>query len=99
MGKFIPKEILTPFIASYENEDVWQIHSGDSWLTVFLHKESQIEANEDLPKYGELKEGYLKLVHQFLDPPASEIDQINLSFNSKENFERKFNGNWYDYYH
>jgi hypothetical protein len=99
MGKYIPNEILTSFTKFYEKEDVWQIHSGDSWLTVFLYKESQIEQNQDLPKYIEMKEGYLKLVKKYLDPPVSEIDEIQLSFDSKENFENKYQGNWYDYYH
>jgi|GEM_PF-5378152 len=99
MRKYIPDEILKAFTTSYEKEDIWQIHSGDSWLTVFLFYESQIEQNQDLPKYHEMKEGYLKLVKKYLDPPASEIDEIQLSFDSKENFEKKYGGNWYDYYH
>jgi hypothetical protein len=99
MSKYIPTEILKTFTSFYEKDDVWQIHSGHSWLTVFLFKESQIQQNEDLPKYAELKAGYLRLVKKYLDPPYSEIDKISLSFDSKENFEKKYNGNWYDYYH
>ena len=99
MSKFIPGEIMDAFNSSYTKEDVWQIHSGHSWLTVFLFKENQIEENRDLPKYVEMKALYLKLVNKYLDPPYSEIDKIHLSFDSKENFEAKFGGNWYDYYH
>ncbi|MES2061623.1 MAG: hypothetical protein V4456_06860 [Bacteroidota bacterium] len=99
MSKYIPDEILKAFTTSYENEDVWQIHSDNNWLTVFLYKESQIEPNQNLPKYLEMKEGYLKLIRKYLDPPASEIKEIALYFDSKENFEKKYGGNWYDYYH
>jgi hypothetical protein len=99
MSKFIPREIMEAFNSSYTKEDVWQVHSGHSWLTVFLFKESQIEENRDLPKYAEMKAGYLELVNKYLDPPDSEIDKINLSFDSEENFDKKYGGNWYDYYH
>jgi len=96
MDKYIPNEILKSFTDSYEKEDVWQIHSGNYWLTIFLYKENQIEYNRNLPKYLKIKAGYLELVNKYLDP---DIKEISLSFDSKENFEKIYKGNWYDYYH
>ncbi|WP_259066681.1 hypothetical protein HDF24_21615 [Mucilaginibacter sp. X4EP1] len=96
VDKYIPKEILDSFTSLYQNEDIWQIHSGNYWLTIFLYKENQIEFNKDLPKYNEIKKGYLELVNKYLDP---EIKEIYLTFDSKESFEIKYGGNWYDYYH
>ena len=96
MATYIPDKILKSFTASYENEDVWQIHSGNYWLTIFLYKVNQIESNKDLPKYNDIKQGYLELVNKYLNP---EIKEIHLTFDSKENFENKYNANWYDYYH
>jgi len=94
--EYIPNDVLKAFTSFYEKDDIWQIHSGNYWLTVFLYKESQIETNKDLPKYNEIKAGYLDLVHKYLDPT---IKEIRLYFDSKDTFENKFNGNWYDYYH
>ena len=96
MEKYIPNDVVEVLTNFYEKEDVWQIHSGDYWLVIFLYKDSQIEHNQNLPKYLELKEKYLELVHLYLNPTVKEI---YLSFNSKENFEKKYGGNWYDYYH
>jgi len=96
MSEYIPNEILKSFTSSYENEDIWEIHSGNYWLTVFLYKDNQIETNKDLQKYNEIKKGYLKLVNKYLDPA---IKEIHLTFDSKENFGKKYGSNWYDYYH
>ena len=99
MAKYIPDEILKAFTSSYEKGDVWQIHSGDRWLTVFLFSEGQIQSNKGLPIYQQLKMEYFKLVDQYLDLHLVGINDINLYFDSKENFENKYQGNWYNYYH
>ncbi|OCX50750.1 hypothetical protein BEL04_18620 [Mucilaginibacter sp. PPCGB 2223] len=96
MFDYIPDDILKSFTTFYEKEDIWQIHSGDYWLTIFLYKEDQIGSNKDLPKYNDIKKGYLELVNKYLNPV---IKEIHLTFDSKENFEKKFGGSWYDYYH
>ncbi|MES1219096.1 MAG: hypothetical protein ABUT20_26560 [Bacteroidota bacterium] len=94
--KYIPADILDTFTTSYEKEDVWKIHSGDYWLMIFLYTDKQIDSNKDLPKYNEIKKGYLELVKKFLDPTVREI---HLTFDSKENFDKKYDGNWEHYYH
>jgi hypothetical protein len=99
MAKYIPDEVLKPFLHSYEKDDIWQVHSGDRWLTVFLYTDSQIKASKDLPIYQQMKEEYYKLVDKYLDFRLSDASDINLYFDSKENFEKKYQGNWYNYYH
>lgn len=100
MAKYIPKEALDAFFAKYQKDDVWQIHQGgDALLNVFLYKEDEIEVNRPLIKYVAMREDYLKLVKEHLDSPSSEITEVALIFDSKENFEQKYNGNWYEYYH
>ena len=94
--EYIPDDILKSFTSFYEKDDIWQIHSGNYWLVIFLYKENQIEPNKDLPKYSEIKKGYLKLVNKYL---SAEIKEIHLTFDSKENFENKYGGNFYNYYH
>jgi len=99
MAKYIPNEILKPFLHSYQNGDVWQVHCGDTWVTVWLYLNSQIEHNKDLPIYKNMKEEYYRLVDKYLDLNISNSNDINLSFDSKENFENKYKGDWYIYYH
>lgn len=98
MAKYIPDEILKPFLNSYENGDVWQVHSGDRWLTVWLHSNEQIETNKDLPIYQKMKEQYFKLVDEYLDLKLHSSNDINLYFESKENFDTKYRGSWQFYY-
>ena len=98
MARYIPNEILKPFMQSYEKGDVWQVHTGDRWITLFLYLDSQIEANRSMPIYQQMLEEYFELVDKYLDLHLSGPSDINLHFDSKENFENKFQGNWYNYY-
>ena len=96
--KYIPDDILKPFLRSYENADVWQVHSGDRWLTVWLYSNRQIEDHKNLPIYKKMKEEYYKLVDKYLDLDLSNANDINLYFESKENFETKYRSSWQFYY-
>lgn len=99
MAKYIPNEILLPFMKSYEKGDVWKIHQGDKWLTVFLYFDSQIEDNKHLTIFQQMRDEYFKLADKYLDMHLSSETDITIYFDSKENFEKKYQGNWYDYYH
>jgi hypothetical protein len=100
MPEFIPTDILKEFLTSFENEDVWQVHqSGKKSLTVFFYKDSQIAPNRNLPVFDQMKDGYLKLANQYLDLNLLGTNDIIIHFDSKENFETKYEANWYDYYH
>lgn len=96
MAKYIPDEKLKEFQKRYENGDVWQVHTGDTWLTVFLYKNEQIARNKGLPVYDQMIEDYASLVHTYLDLPKTS--SISLEFDSKENFETKYRGSWQFYY-
>jgi len=90
----IPYEILDAFTSTYEHGEIWKIHSHNDKLIVFLYTEKQIN-NQNLLKYSELKEDYLILLHDYLNPFT---ENVQLKFDSKENFETKYDGNWLEYY-
>ena len=98
MPKYIPDEILKPFLHSYTKGDVWQVHAGDRWLTVWLYTNKQIEENKHLPLYQQMKEAYCVLVKKHLDLHIDSADDIGLGFESKENFETKYRSSWPFYY-
>ena len=98
MAKYIPEEILKTFLHSYEKGDVWQVHSGDRWLTIWLYTNNQIDDNKNLPIYQKMKEEYFKLVDKYLDLKISNFNDISLDFESKENFDTKFRSSWQFYY-
>lgn len=98
MKKFIPDEVLKRFLHSYENGDVWKVHCGDRWLTVWFYTNNQIILNENLAVYRGMKEEYYKLVNKYLDLKISSSNDINLNFESKENFDTIYRGSWQLYY-
>ncbi|MFN8283323.1 MAG: hypothetical protein U0U67_08925 [Chitinophagales bacterium] len=100
MAKYIPNDLLEKFLKSYENDDIWQVHQLNSiWLIVFLYYDKQIDENKNLPIYQQMKNEYFELVKKYLDDAPENANQINIQFDSKEKFDSKYNGDWYDYYH
>ena len=98
--KHIPSDILETFLNSYKKGDIWQVHQlNDKWLIVFLFRDEQIALNKNLPIYQTMKDEYFKLVKQYLNVGISSSEDISIQFDSKENFESKYDGNWYYYYH
>ena len=98
MSKYIPGDILKSFLHSYEKGDVWQVHSGDRWLTVWFYTNNQIDDNRNLSIYKKMKDEYFKLVNKYLDLKISNSNDINLNFESKENFDNKYRSSWEFYY-
>jgi hypothetical protein len=99
-NKYIPGDILKSFLTSFEKGDIWQIHQlNEKRLIVFLFREDQIEANKSLPIYQAMKDEYFKLVIQYLNVKFLRSEEISIQFDSKENFDQKYQGNWYFYYH
>jgi hypothetical protein len=98
MPKYIPSDLLNDFQKKFTGGDIWQIHTGDTWLIVFLYRNDQIEQNKDLPVYGTIKQEYTKLAQEYLDLSERQLQEIKLEFDSKENFETKYRGSWQFYY-
>jgi hypothetical protein len=67
-------------------------------LTVWLYSNEQIEIKKDLPIYQKMREEYFKLVDKYLDLKLSSFKDINLYFESKENFDTKYMSSWEFYY-
>ena len=99
-NKFIPGDILKSFLTSFEKGDIWQVHQlNEKRLIVFLFRDEQIELNRGLTIYQSMKNEYFKLVKQYLNTKLKSPDEISILFDSKENFDKKCEGNWYHYYH
>ena len=97
--KYIPSAILKTFLSSFEKGDIWQVHQrNERWLLVFLFPDDQMELDKRLPIYQERKDEYFKLVKHYLNVGFSSSADISIQFDSKENFESKYQGNWYFYY-
>ena len=100
MAKYIPKVVLEKSFKSFKRGDIWQVHQlTDKRLIVFLYFDRQIDSNKALPVYETMKDEYFRLVKQYLDTKVLSPNDISILFDSKENFENKYEGNWYHYYH
>ena len=98
MERFIPEEILKSFQNKYETGDVWQVHTGHTWLAIFLYSNDQIEKNKSLPVYEQMRKEYFDLTVKYLDITPNRPHSITVYFDSKENFETKYRGSGLFYY-
>lgn len=98
-NKYIPSEILKNFLTSFEKGDIWQVHQlNEKRLIVFLFRNDQIESNKYLPIFQEMKDQYFNLVIRYLSINYLSSADISIQFDSKENFENKYQSNWHFYY-
>jgi hypothetical protein len=98
MARYIPDDIMKEFQRKYETGDIWQVHTGDTWLTFFLYSNDQIEHNKTLPIYEQIRNEYFDLLVKYRYNLVCQADDITIYFDSKENFETKYRGNWQFYY-
>jgi hypothetical protein len=84
MPKYIPSDLLNDFQKKFTGGDIWQIHTGDTWLIVFLYRNDQIEQNKDLPVYGTIKQEYTKLAQEYLDLSENNFKKLNWNLTVKK---------------
>jgi hypothetical protein len=94
----LSKQKIAELIKKYKKDNVWEIHMNSFYITIFVEKENQIEKNRINPIFEKIKEEYFEIVKEKDEFGLFKKEYINLAFDSKENFEKNYEGNWYYYY-
>ena len=92
------KEKIDELIKKYKKDNVWEIQMSSFYITIFLEKENQIEENRQKPLFEKLKDEYFEIVKEKDEFGLFKKELINLAFDSKENFDKNYEGNWFYYY-
>jgi hypothetical protein len=92
------KEKIDELIKKYKKDNVWEIHLSSFYITIFLEKENQIEESRQKPLFEKLKDEYFEIVKEKDEFGLFKKELINLAFDSKENFDKNYEGNWFYYY-
>jgi hypothetical protein len=92
------KEKIDELLKKYKKNNVWEIHMSSFYITIFLEKENQIEESRQNPLFKKLKEEYFEIVKEKDEFGLFKKEIINLTFDSKENFDKNYDSSWFYYY-
>jgi hypothetical protein len=81
-----------------ENDQIWEIHMTSNYITLFFETEMQIYENSRNISFEKMKTEYYEMIKEADEFNLIKIENINLSFDSKENFDKNYESNWYYYY-
>ncbi|MBR9861775.1 hypothetical protein GYB22_13735 [bacterium] len=92
----ISRDSYNKFYKKYKTEFIWDIHQSGSGLIIFFYKKEDIEKLKNHKIILEIEEEYYKLIKPYDE--FNYIRKTSLYFDSKEKFEKSYNGNWMNYY-
>ncbi|MBZ5857402.1 hypothetical protein [Flavihumibacter profundi] len=94
----IKKEQIDDFINSFHNPDIWTISIGFTIPTFFMYTDAKVK-EYDKPEIKQMwADRYHGLVKQFDEFNYFKRDEIQVLIDSKENFDKNYQSNWYYYY-
>lgn len=96
--KYIPIEAWNDFANQYVSDDLCDIAQGLVTTLIILIPEAQMDGFRNSPKYEKLRADYYNLVRQYTDEKISKPDSIAIHIESKEVFDAKYQGSWYNYF-
>lgn len=81
------------------NKIVWEIPYQLGYPVVFLYTNAQLQS-ESMKSFKELcNNEFFKLIKPFDEFNYLKSGEFQISFESKENFDRKYGGSWHHYWH
>lgn len=94
----ITKELTDQFINSFHNKDIWTISIGFTIPTFFMFTDKKVK-EYDRPEIKEIwADKYYEFVKPFDEFNYFNRDNIQVLIDSKENFDKNYESNWYYYY-
>jgi len=95
-GKVSDKEI-DKLAVELDNEELWKIRPSFGGVTFFFFTVTQAERAQDSDLLCKYSNEYYKLIKQYDEFGYLKAEDFIVSFDSKENFDKKFNGSWFAY--
>jgi hypothetical protein len=94
----IKQEQTEEFIKSFHNKDIWTISIGFTIPTFFMFTDEKVK-EYDKPELKKVwGDRYFDFVKPFDEFNYFKRDDIQVLIDSKENFDNKYESNWYYYY-
>ncbi len=92
------KSDLNQIKEKYLSKGLWEISIQHGSVIIFYTIETEIESNNKSGVNKEIENKIKDLTHQYDEFRYLEEESIFFGYDSKENFDKKYNGNWHNYY-
>lgn len=94
----LTKELTDEFINSFNNQDIWTISIGFTIPTFFVYTDEKVK-EYDKPEIRKMwADKYFDFVKPFDEFDYFKRENIQVYLDSKENFDKNYQSNWYYYY-
>jgi len=94
----IPETEIENLIADINNPDLWKIVRFAAGATFFFYTDQQADSAKTDGYIHQLADKYFDLLKKYDKFDYFDRDAFSISVESKENFEKKYEGNWYYYF-
>ena len=94
----ISEEKLQDIAQVIDKDNIWLIRKYGSWITIFLYKEKNSSYTNKKDILKQFTELYFPLLKKFDEFNYCKIADLKIDFDTKENFDINYQGNWYYYY-
>ena len=94
----LSKSDLNRIKENYISEGLWEISIHHGSATILYTTETEIESNKKSGINKEIENKIKDLTLQYDEFNYIEKEPIFFAYDSKENFDKKYKGNWYNYY-
>jgi len=94
----IPKTEIENLERELQTKNVWKIYRSFSKTILFFYTDNQIHQYTTDGTTKLLKKKYLDLLKKYDEFNYFKPDTDFMTFDSKENFEKTYQGNWFHYY-
>lgn len=93
----IPQALIDRLKQELSSKNVWKIYREFATTTYFFYTDKQIEDYQKNGIAGLMKQQYFELLKQYDEFDYIKPDDNFLIFDSKDNFDKNFDSNWFYY--
>ncbi|MBS1503171.1 MAG: hypothetical protein JST32_13970 [Bacteroidetes bacterium] len=95
----IPKEELKKLNEQIANTEIWHIVTGFTKVIIFFYTDEQVKAySNDIAVRQALNNRYYQLLKPYDEFNYYDRNDYVIAFDSKENFDKNYQSNWYYYF-
>lgn len=94
----IPEEKVKKLKKGLNNPHIWEISRAFSYTTFFLYSDEQLKKYENSEEHKKWTDEYYDLLKKYDPFGYFKREFFSISLDSKENFDKNYESNWYYYY-
>jgi hypothetical protein len=98
INEAIPKTFIDELKSRYLKYNVWEISRFSEYTTIFFFTNDQLNESLNAEVRENIRRDYYSQLKHYDKYSYFHYESFNLSFDSKENFDNKYESNWYYYY-